>query len=431
MKGQGQIKRSCTKVISIKVVGEKMKILMVNKFYYIKGGSETYYFSLKNLLERKGNTVIDFSMKDEKNFHSKYKDFFVDNVDYGAKTSIRKKIKLAINIIYSEEAKKKFEKLVIQEKPDLIHLHIFQHQISPSILDIAKKYNIPVVYTAHDLKMICLNYKMMHHGAICEACKNGRYYHCLVNKCVKESFAKSAINVIEGYLHKYRHSYDNVNVIITPSAFYMRKFEEFGIESRRLVHIPNFLSEEKPVIEELQDNEKYYLYFGRLSEEKGILTLINAVSNINVKLYIVGLGPLKNEIEQYIKNKNLSNIFLLGFKSGNELKNIIGNSKAVVLPSEWYENGPYSAIESLQLGRPIIGANIGGIPELVKENGFLFESRNMKELEKKLLEFEQLDSEKYELMKKKSELLFAEQYTPESHYKRIIDVYRKALAQKR
>ena len=275
-----------------------MKILMVNKFFYIKGGSETYYFALKRKLEKEGHIVIDFSMKDKKNFESKDADYFVDNVDYSGSTSLINKLKMGINIIYSQEAKRKFEELVIKTKPDIVHLHIFQHQLSPSILDVCKKYNLPTVYTAHDLKMVCLNYKMMHHGHVCEDCKDGHMYHCALNKCVKDSFSKSCINTVEGYLHKWRKSYDAIDYIITPSEFYKTKFEEFGVQPNRLVHIPNFLDREVPTVNDREDQEKYYLYFGRLSEEKGILTLIKAIENVNANLYIVGSGPLKGEIER-------------------------------------------------------------------------------------------------------------------------------------
>ena len=205
-----------------------MKILMVNKFYYIKGGSETYYFELKRLLESKGHTVIDFSMQDEKNFVSPYSNYFVENVDYNNKEGIFSRIKAAADIIYSFESKRKFERLVNEVKPDCIHLHIFQHQISPSILDVIKKYHIPTIYTAHDLKMLCLNYKMMHHGKLCEQCRGGKYFHCVLNKCVKDSYLKSCVNVVEGYVHRWRHSYDVINVIITPSLFYKNIFEKFG-----------------------------------------------------------------------------------------------------------------------------------------------------------------------------------------------------------
>lgn len=402
-----------------------MKVLMVNKFHYIKGGSETYYFALKRMLEGLGHTVIDFSMEDDRNFESPYSKYFVSNVDYGSVSGIKDKIKIAKNIIYSKEAKEKFEDLVKNEKPDIVHLHIFQHQISPSILDVIKKYNIPTIYTAHDLKMICLNYKMMHHGKMCEKCKNGNYVQCLLNKCVKDSYSKSVINMIEGYVHKWRKSYDVINTIITPSLFYKKKFEEFGISPERVVHIPNFLDKECPNVEELEDKEKYYLYFGRLSEEKGVLTLVKAVQNTDINLKIVGTGPIQDEIKKYIQENNINNINMLGFMNGQALTNVVGNSKAVILPSEWYENGPYSAIESLQLGRPIIGADIGGIPELIKNNGVLFKSGSVNELHNALLKIENMSEEEYENMKKASVQLFKETYTKEVHYKMLKDVYKK------
>lgn len=403
-----------------------MKILMVNKFFYIKGGSETYYFALKRKLEKEGHIVIDFSMKDKKNFESKYADYFVDNVDYSGNTSLINKLKMGINIIYSQEAKRKFEELVIKTKPDIVHLHIFQHQLSPSILDVCKKYNLPTVYTAHDLKMVCLNYKMMHHGHVCEDCKDGHMYHCALNKCVKDSFSKSFINTVEGYLHKWRKIYDAIDYIITPSEFYKTKFEEFGVQPNRLVHIPNFLDREVPRVNNREDKEKYYLYFGRLSEEKGILTLIKAIESVKANLYIVGSGPLKEEIESYTCSRKLKNIKLLGFKSGQELIDIVGNAKAVILPSEWYENGPYSAIEALQVGRPIIGANIGGIPELVRKNGELFTNGCIVELSECINKFEKISKAQYEQMKKDSFDMFEECYTPNGHYGKLMKIYEEA-----
>lgn len=403
-----------------------MKILMVNKFYYIKGGSETYYFALKKLLESKGHTVIDFSMNDEKNFKSKYSKYFVKNIDYSKKTNIVKKISMALKIIYSFEAKKKFKKIIKEERPDLIHLHIFQHQISPSILDVIKKYKIPTVYTAHDLKMVCLNYKMLNNGKICEECKRNKYYKCFKNKCVKNSYFKSLINVVEGYFHRWRKSYNVINAIITPSLFYKNKFVEFGIDSNKIYHIPNFL-EEKEIMITNQTEKNYYLYFGRLSEEKGIFTLIKAIKDTKIYLKIVGTGPLENKIKEYIKNNKITNIELLGFKSDKELYNIVGNSKVVILPSEWYENGPYSAIESLKLGRPLIGANIGGIPELIEGNGFLFESGNINDLKDKIIKLDSLSQSEYKIMENKSFEIYMKNYTAQNHYKLLKKVYKKVI----
>lgn len=404
-----------------------MKILMVNKFHYIKGGSETYYFALKRLLEEKGHTVIDFSMEDPKNFPCAYSGYFVKNTDYNNSPGIGEKLRAAGNIIYSWEAKRKFRQLVMDTQPDLVHLHIFQHQLSPSILDVCKEFHIPTVYTAHDLKMVCLNYKMMHHGQLCEDCKNGALYHCAKNRCVKESFLKSCINVVEGYVHKLRRSYDAIHTVITPSAFYKEKLQQFGIAAHRLVHIPNFLDKAAPTVSDREDKEQYYLYFGRLSEEKGVLTLIKAFEGTGRKLYIVGSGPIRSQLEDYLSQHQLSNIRLFGFLQGAELTDIVGNAKAVILPSEWYENGPYSAIEALQLGRPILGAQIGGIPELVNGNGALFPHANVQALKDAVEKIESLDEQAYRALQDASRALFENQYTQAVHYPQLMEVYRKAM----
>lgn len=403
---------------------DTMKILMVNKFFYIKGGCETHYFALKELLEKNGHTVIDFSMLDEKNFDSEYSGYFVKNTDYSGGGSAFEKLRIAKNIVYSNEAKKKFEKLVKDTNPDLVHLHNFQHQISPSILDVIKKYKIPTVYTAHDLKMICLNYQLMHHGRICEDCKDGKLRHCVKNKCVKDSSAKSLINFAEGVLHRKRKSYDAIGMIINPSEFHRKKFIEFGVSPERLVHIANFFAGVPYTVNKTEDRESYYLYFGRLSHEKGVSNLVKAVGR-DYPLCIAGTGPVEEEIKSYISENNLRNIKMLGFKSGQELYDIIGNAKAVVIPSVVYENSPYSGIEALSLSRPIIGADIGGIPELISNNGFLFESGNADSLKEIINQFENLSDDEYRKMKKASFSLYQSQHTPDNYYKRLMEVYRK------
>ena len=410
-----------------------MKILMVNKFYYIKGGSETYYFALKRLLESKGHEVIDFSMQDEKNLPSPYADYFVPGVDYNGTMSAGQKLRAAKNIIYSKEAKKRFEALVKEVKPDLVHLHIFQHQLSPSILDICKKYRLPVVYTAHDLKMLCLNYVMMNRNGICEKCRGGHYINCLRQKCVKESTSKSLINTCEGYFHKWRKSYDIISKVITPSKFYHDKFVEFGIRQERVVWLANFLDRVKPFINVREDKEKYFLYFGRLSHEKGVSTLVRAYSmykkdsQSDSMLYIVGTGPSEEEIRKLVEQQEISGITMLGYRSGQELIDLVGNARAVILPSEWYENGPYTAIEALQCGRPIIGSKIGGIPELVDGNGTLFPQGEIQELEKALFKFPKPGTGEYYAMCHRSEEIFVKNYTAEQHYQKLINIYLETL----
>lgn len=404
-----------------------MKILMVNKFHYIKGGSETYYFSLKQLLEEKGHEVIDFSMKDSKNHPSIYEPYFVDSVDYNKKQGLVEKAKIGVKLIYSKEAKQKFEQLVKDTKPDLVHLHIFQHQISLSILDVCKKYHLPVVYTAHDLKMLCPNYRMYAKDGVCERCKNGKYLECFKNKCLKDSSLKSGIAVLEAKINQWRKSYDIIDHIVTPSEFFEKKFIDWGIRSERVTYVPNFLIEDTVSYEKTDEN--YFLYFGRLSEEKGIGTLLKAMKTVKTPLKVVGTGPMTEQLKQFAKQENLDHVFFLGFRSGQELTDLVGNAKAVILPSEWYENGPYSAIEALRLARPLIGSDLGGIPELIEEgtNGFIFPHGKVEALADCLCKMEQLSKEKYKKMEVAARKLFLKKYTKEVHYANLMAIYKDAL----
>lgn len=410
-----------------------MKVLMVNKFFYIKGGSETYYFALKKLLQEKGHEVIDFSMEDALNFPSPYTDYFVENVEYNGRTSLVDKIKLSSRILYSFEAKKKLEALIRKTKPDIAHLHIFQHQMSPSILAVLQKYKIPVVYTAHDLKMLCLNYKMLNATGICEKCKDHKYYNCVKYKCIKESRAKSIICMLEGYLHQILKSYDKIDCILTPSSFYYHKFLDFGIARERLFYLPNFLEETGEKEIRTGETGQYFLYLGRISEEKGILTLIEAVRDTKEQLQIAGTGPLEEEINRYLAAHNIKNVTMLGYRKQPELGEIVQRAKAVILPSEWYENSPYSGIEAISIGKILIGAAIGGIPELIEEgkNGYLFPSGDVKALRKCITEVSLLPEPELKKMREYSRELFEKRFTAAIHYEKLMEQYERCMAKEK
>ena len=361
-----------------------MKILLVNKFHYIKGGSETYYFGLGELLEKSGRDVIYFSMKDDKNKPCPQEKYFVENVDFNAPMGKFKLMKTALKMLYSREAKKKFKKLILDEKPDIIHLNIFQSQLTASIVDVAHKYRIPIVYTAHDLKSVCPNYQMLNHGEVCEKCLHGKYINCFKTSCMKDSRLKSLLATMEADVYKRRKTYRKMDLIITPSEFYKRKIDEAKIADCPVIHMTNFLPQgtQYSAVSKVGD---YILYFGRLSREKGIITLVEAYSRSNgdLPLYIVGTGPVKEEVEGKIKELSMvDKIKLLGFKSGRELKDIVAASRCVVLPSEWYENGPYSIMEAMAAGKPVIVSNLGGLPELVDDGvtGYIVPAKDAEKL---------------------------------------------------
>ena len=361
-----------------------MKILLVNKFHYIKGGSETYYFGLGELLEKSGHDVIYFSMKDDKNKPCPQEKYFVENVDFNAPMGKFKLMKTALKMLYSREAKKKFKKLILDEKPDIIHLNIFQSQLTASIVDVAHKYRIPIVYTAHDLKSVCPNYQMLNHGEVCEKCLHGKYINCFKTSCMKDSRLKSLLATMEADVYKRKKTYRKIDLIITPSEFYKRKIDEAKIADCPVVHMTNFLPQgtQYSAVNKVGD---YILYFGRLSREKGIITLVEAYSrsNCELPLYIVGTGSVKEEIEGKIKELSMTDkIKLLGFKSGRELKDIVDAILCVVLPSEWYETGPYSIMEAISACKPVIVSNLGGLPELVDDGitGYIVPAKDAEKL---------------------------------------------------
>lgn len=251
-----------------------MKILNINKFYYRKGGSEAYYFALADLLRENNHEVIPFSMKDEKNYNTEYDKYFIENISY-ENMGIKEKIINGVKLIYSVEAKNKVKNIVNDCNPDIAHLHIFQHQLSPSILKEIKKNGTYIVNTVHDLKVICPNYRMLNNEEICEKCKDNKFINCFKSKCVKGSTVNSLLYTIEAYTHRILKSYDYVDKFICPSKFFRDKFIEFGVPEDKVVYIPNFVDTSK--IEPSYEFEDYFVYFGRLSDEKGIKTLIESM----------------------------------------------------------------------------------------------------------------------------------------------------------
>lgn len=403
-----------------------MKILNINKFYYRKGGSEAYYFALADLLRENNHEVIPFSMKDNKNYETKYSKYFIENISY-ENMGIKEKAINGAKLIYSFEAKKKVKNIVNDNTPDIAHLHIFQHQLSPSILKEIKKNGTYVVNTVHDLKVICPNYKMLNDGEICEKCKSDKFINCFKSKCIKGSTVNSMLNTIEAYTHRILKSYDYVDKFICPSKFYMNKFIEFGIPKEKVVHIPNFVDVSK--FNPNYEHEDYFVYFGRLSEEKGINTLIKSMKYVNKsKLIIVGTGPIEKELKEFVVKEKIKNVEFVGFKTGNELENIIKKSRFIVIPSEWYENAPMSIIEAMAYGKAVLGSNIGGIPEFIEDNhtGMIFNTKDEIDLASKINHL--IDEEKQTIEMGKNARIRAEKlYDKIVHYEKIMDLYNQVM----
>jgi len=357
---------------------------------YPSGGDYTYLKSLASLLSEKKHEVVYWGMKDSKNEIIENQDFFVDNIDYdkiNKSKTIKNSIQVLTKSIYSYEASSKIKGILSRVKPDIVHLNNIHSHLTPSIIDAIKSFSIPIVWTLHDYELICPSIHFLSNGQVCEKCKINKYYQCTINKCKKNSLSASFVTTIKSYFHSFLAIESKVDKFIAPSIFLKSKFNEFGWSDDKIIFIRNFLSDIPSEFPKKADSNDYIFYFGGLAEWKGIDTLIKSAEiNRNIDIIIAGAGPYEDNIKSYINDNKLFNVKLVGLLNKNELKKYILESRFIVVPSKWYENCPYSVMETMSMGVPIIGANIGGIPEMVIDGktGLLFEPGNVGDLSNKI-----------------------------------------------
>lgn len=402
-----------------------MKVLLINNFHYHRGGSETVYFNTRDLLLKNGFEVVNFSQASTENEPSPQNSYFIPIQNF-LKVGLYQQILNFNKFLYSKQAADSLEALIKVERPHIAHLHNFYGGLTSSILPVLKKYNIPIVTTLHDYKLLCPVYTFLDSkNKICEKCLNGHYWHCVSNKCNKNSLPYSIVIALESYYRDYIYPPEVFfDKIICVSKFSLVKHTIREDIKDKLVHLYNF----SPLLEEKKttiNNEGYFLYFGRLSREKGVSTLLKAIGQVgNIKLKIVGNGPLLEDLST-VSDDAKKNIEFLGFKSGEELFNIINKASFVIVPSEWYENNPMTIIESYFLGTPVIGAKIGGIPEIIVpgKTGFLFESGNVTSLVNLLKEVRLLNHEAYKNLGQSCIEFARSTFSSEKHLRELTNIY--------
>ncbi len=362
-----------------------MRILMINKFLYPNGGSETYIFKLGEELKRHGHEVQYFGMEHEGRCVGNAVNAYTTDMDFHG-GSILSKITYPIKTIYSSEARKKIRMVLDDFQPDVCHLNNFNYQLTPSvILEIRKwerqtGHKVKIVFTAHDYQLVCPNHMMNNPntGENCEKCGHGAFLNCLKGKCIHASTAKSAVGTMEAYFWKMKGTYSQIDTIICPTHFMKSKMDCNSIFATRTVTLLNFVD-----AVEWKETEKkdYILYFGRYAKEKGIETLISVCRELpDIRFIFAGSGPLESALD------GIPNIQNVGFRSSSALEQLIREARLSIYPSEWYENCPFSVMESQMYGTPVLGANIGGIPELIQvgKTGELFESGNQDDLRNRI-----------------------------------------------
>ncbi|MBL1214495.1 MAG: glycosyltransferase family 4 protein [Ignavibacteriae bacterium] len=417
-----------------------MKILVINYRFFISGGPERYMFNLIELLESKGHEVIPFSVKHEKNKSSCYSDFFLSSVGTGkeiyASEYRRGVIKYFFKIIsryfYSFEAKKKLNALINKKHPDIIYILNYKALISPSIIDVAKKFNIPVVHRLSDFGKICANNVLYDYNKneICEKCITGTKLNGIVNKCVNQSFANSMMRVFANYAEKLINVNKKVDAFVITSQFSLRKFKEGSMPIDKMHHIPTFFPENKLIISNEVSN-KHALYFGRVDYDKGVHVAIEAFKNINSDLYIIGKASdnsYLNYLKELICSNNLENIHLLGEKTFDELCKYLSTCMFVVVPSLWYDNLPNSVLEAYAYHKPVIASATGSLKMMVenKKTGLLFRRNDPADLRSKVLELLVDEIATKELGNNAYKKLLNE-YGSDQHYNKLINLFESLL----
>lgn len=393
-----------------------MNILNISQNYHVNGGSDAYMFALEKLLSEYGHQVIPFCGKNEKNLVSQWDDYFpkCSNFEDGSYEN-------ALSYFYNVDARKKLHHLINDVDVNIAHLHIYYGKITSSILHVLRAKKIPIVQTLHEYKLVCPVYTLERNGEVCEKCLSSNKFNCVMYRCKDNSIMKSIVRYIEFSISRILGDVDSIDKFISVSDFHRKKMIEGGVPETKIITVHNFVDTDK-VVPNYHGGD-YALYFGRIESLKGIKTLIDAAKIANIKVLIVGTGNDLEYFKCYAKKQKADNVSFLGFKTGDELRYLIANCKFVVIPSEWYENCPMSVLEAKAYGKPVIGSDIGGIPELInhEKDGFIYKAKDVLALSDIMT---YLFSEKHVTQLSINSRMDAEtRFSKKTHYDKLVNVY--------
>jgi glycosyltransferase involved in cell wall biosynthesis len=406
-----------------------MRILMVQTFYYYRGGDSTYMLSLSKLLEEKGHEVVPFAMEHPMNLSSPYARFFVSHIDFPELLRGRSPVgawKVVSRSIYSGEARAKIAALADEAKPDIAHFHNIHAHLTASIIAPLRARRIPIVWTLHDYRLICPNTSFLSNGEICDRCLPNRFHEAILQRCKKGSLAASFVAMLTTWYDRLARVPTRVDRFITPSNFLREKLVRGGFDPAKITTVPNFV--DLSAYRGLPEKD-YFLYIGRLSQEKGLDILIRAVAALDEgRLLIVGTGPEEEALRRLTRELGTSRVEFAGYKSGDELKALLAESQFVVLPSRWYENLPFAVMEAFAASKPVVASRIGGIPEMIEDgvDGLLVPMGDGAALAASLRRMLRDRAARVEMGRRgreKAERL----YDREGHYRRIMGIYREVL----
>ena len=404
-------------------------VLLCNKYFTVRGGADRVFFDTLTLLEKRGHRVIPFSVQTPDARPTPYARHFAANPRWAATraSGVAERLAAFGQGVYNHEVAEAVRRVIREERPDIVHVHNLHYELTPAVLRAAHRAGLPVVMTIHDVRVLCPNGYMFTHGAICERCLGGRYYHAVFQRCIRDSIQGSLLGAASAYFAGLIGIWErDVDLYLIPGRFHLNKYVAAGFDPKKLVHLPNFV--DASLYQPAHEPGQYLLYLGYVVRQKGILTLIDAMrQRPMVPLRIVGTGPGLDEARQRVAHHGLADVHFDGFKSGDDLWEAIRGAIAVVIPSECYENAPMAILESYALGKPVIGARSGGIPEAIVdgETGYLFDPGNVDQLADRLRAISGAPNHAH-AMGQRGRALVEAKYSPEAHYQQLIAAYREA-----
>ena len=386
-----------------------MKILLANKFYYRRGGDCIYMLNLEQLLKTHGHEVAVFAMQYPENLPSPWSKYWPSQMN---------SIKAIARPFGVKEVKDKFSSLLDDFRPDVVHLNNIHTQLSPIIAEIAHERGIRVVWTLHDTKLVCPAYTCQREGKWCDECFADKKA-VLKHRCLPGNIVGAFVGWREIMKWNNKRLEACTDLFLPPSKFMMDTMVRGGYSPEKFRVLCNFIDVNKVKDKESLQKEDYYVFLGRIDDYKGIQTLCRAANHLPYKLKVIGGGPLLDLLEDSYKKSE--HIEFLGQQTWEDLSPILAHAKFMVLPSECSENNPLTVIEAQSLGTPVLGARIGGIPELIEEGGtgMTFESRNVEDLKDKIQTMWNASWD-YKNIAEQAQ----ERYSSETYYEQLIKCYK-------
>ena len=407
-----------------------MRILYCNKFNYPFSGTESYLFDLMHRVGERGHQTALFSMDHHQPSSFAGRSYLIPHQNFkDPYATLFEKAKRATHVLYSRVARRRMRECLHDYAPDIAHIRGIYHHLSPSILWELKRQHVPVLYHVNDFKLLCPSYNLVANGRACEACSGGRFFHVLTEDCYVGPWTSAAVLAGEAYLHRWLHTYERcVDLYLAPSQFVREKLIDNGFPADRIEVLAHF--QELPGEDQLVPDERYVLYFGRLSAEKGVSDLLRGMARVShIPLVIAGDGPERARLEWLMRDLHLRNVRFTGRVDGAELEKLIAAASFSVFPSHAYETLGKSILESYAWGRPVIASDLGSRRELVEhgKTGLLYTAGDCEELAR-VIDFLCSRPDLARQMGEAGREHVRQKHDPEQHLDAILKIYSRLIS---